>query len=62
MKVKAIKSFIGKVSMNIDDEREIIDKELAKELINAGHVIEIKENKIKEVINKEKKKTSNKKK
>lgn len=42
MKVKAIKSFIGKISMNINDEREIIDKELAKDLIKAGHVIEIK--------------------
>lgn len=42
MIVKAIKSFIGKVSMNIDDEKEILDKELAKELIKAGHVIEIK--------------------
>lgn len=46
MKVKAIKSFIGKVSMNINDEREIVDKELAKDLIRAGHVIEIKATKI----------------
>lgn len=41
MKVKAIQSFIGKVSMNTDDEREI-SKELAKDLINAGYVVEIK--------------------
>ena len=42
MKVKALQSFIGRVCMNIDDEREILDKELAQDLINAGHVIEIK--------------------
>lgn len=51
MRVKALKSFIGKVSMNIDDEREIIDKELAKELIKAGHVIEIKATKFDDVDN-----------
>lgn len=42
MKVKALKSFVGRISMNIGDEREIIDKELAKELIRAGHIIEVK--------------------
>lgn len=46
MKVKAIQSFIGKVCMNIDDEREIFDKNLAQDLINAAHVIEIKAEKI----------------
>ena len=46
MKVKAIQSFIGRISMNIDDEREIIDKELAKDLIKAGHVVEVKAEKI----------------
>ena len=46
MVVKAIKSFVGRVSMNVDEEREIIDKDLAKDLIRAGHVIEIKANKI----------------
>ena len=46
MKIKAIKSFIGKISMNIDDEKEIIDKKLAEDLIKAGHVIEIKANKV----------------
>lgn len=45
MKVKALKSFIGKISMNIDDEREIIDKKLAEDLIKAGHVIEMKNKK-----------------
>ena len=42
MRVKAIQSFIGKVSMNIDDEREIINEKLAKDLIRAGYVIELK--------------------
>lgn len=46
MKVKAINSFIGKISMNIDDEKEIIDKKLAEDLIKAGYVIEMKANKI----------------
>lgn len=32
--------------MNIGDEREIFDKGLAQDLINAGHVIEIKAEKI----------------
>ena len=43
MKVKALTSFVGRISMNIDDEREIIDKELAKDLIRAGYVAKIKE-------------------
>lgn len=46
MKVKAINSFIGKISMNIDDEKEIIDKKLAEDLIKAGYVVEMKANKI----------------
>ena len=45
MIVKAIKSFVGKISMNVDEEKEIFDKELAKDLIKAGHVIEIKASK-----------------
>lgn len=68
MKVKAIKSFIGKVSMDINDEREIIDKKLAEELIRAGHVIEIKATNnlvaepVKKVEKKETKKNNRKKK
>ena len=42
MLVKALTSFVGKISMNVDEVREIVDKELAKDLIRAGHVIEIK--------------------
>lgn len=68
MKVKAIKSFIGKISMNINDEREIIDKKLAEELIRAGHVIEVKATNnlvaepVKKVEKKETKKNNRKKK
>ena len=58
MKVKALKSFIGKISMNIDDEKEIIDKKLAKDLIKAGHVIEIKTDKKDKKSDKETKETT----
>ena len=60
MKVKALKSFIGKVSMNIDDEREIIDKKLAEELIKAGHVMEVKADKKETNPNKNQNKNQNK--
>lgn len=46
MNVKAIQSFIGKISMNIDDEKEIIDKKLAEDLIKAGYVVEIKKDEL----------------
>lgn len=55
MKVKAIQSFIGKISMNIDDEKEIIDRKLAEDLIKAGYVIEMKANKIAEPVKEDKK-------
>lgn len=65
MKVKAIRSFIGKVSMDIDEEREIIDKKLAEDLIKAGHVIEVKtikveNNPIKEIVKEVEKKVEEK--
>lgn len=60
MKVKALKSFVGKISMNIDDEREIIEKELAEELIKAGHVIEVKATKVAEPLKKAEKKDTKK--
>ena len=43
MKVKALKSFIGKVSMNVDEVKEIIDKDLVDDLIKAKFVEPIKE-------------------
>lgn len=45
MKVKALKSFIGKVSMNLDEVKEIIDEDLAKCLVKAKFVKEVKEEK-----------------
>ena len=45
MKLKALKSFIGKVSMNIGEIKEVVDEKIAKELIRAGHAIELKEEK-----------------
>ena len=60
MKVKAIQSFIGRISMNIDDEKEIIDIKLAEDLIRAGYVVKIKDTElgtktVKEVEEKKKK-------
>ena len=46
MKLKALKSFIGKkVSMNVDDIKEVLDERVAKDLIRVGYAIEIKESK-----------------
>lgn len=45
MKLKALKSFIGKVSMNVDEIKEVTNEKLAKELIKAGNAIEIKDQK-----------------
>lgn len=43
MLVKALKSFAGTVSMYAGEIREIVDDEIAKDLLKAGHVEEIKE-------------------
>lgn len=42
MLVKALKSFVGKVSMTIGETREIVDEKLAKDLLRAGHVEAVK--------------------
>ena len=42
MKVKALKSFIGKVSMSADEIKDIADEKLAKELIKVGYALEVK--------------------
>lgn len=39
MKVKALVSFGGVVSMAIGEEREIQNEEVLKDLLNAGYVI-----------------------
>ena len=41
MTIKALRSFIGKISMNVDEVKEVADEKLAKELIRAGHAIAI---------------------
>lgn len=42
MKVKALKSFVGKICMSAGEIREIVDEKLAKDLLAAGHVVEEK--------------------
>ena len=42
MRVKALKSFVGKVSMTVGEIREIMDEKLANDLLKAGHVVEVK--------------------
>ena len=56
----ALKSFIGKVSMNLGETKEFIEKNIADDLIKAGLIEEIKSEK--PVKSKEKVKTSKKKK
>lgn len=43
LKVKAIKSFIGVVSMNVGDVRYIQSDEVAKDLVKAGYVVAVDE-------------------
>ena len=43
LKVKAIKSFIGVVSMNVGDVRDIQSDEVAKDLVKAGYVVAVDE-------------------
>lgn len=42
---KALKSFTGKIAMTKDEVREIEDKELVKDLLRAGYIIELKADK-----------------
>lgn len=50
---KALKSFAGAVSMRKGEVKEINDKEIAKDLLNAGYIEEVKpakkEKKVQEV-------------
>ena len=41
MKVKAIKSFVGVVSMNIGEEKDIQSNEVATDLVKAGYVVAV---------------------
>lgn len=45
MLVKALTSFGGKISMGVGEVREILDEEIAKDLLRAGHVVEAKSEK-----------------
>ena len=45
MEYKATKSFTGKISMAVGEVRDIPDKTLAKELLRAGYIIEMKADK-----------------
>lgn len=40
---KAIKSFVGKLSMVEGEVKEIVDKELVKDLTKAGYIVEVKD-------------------
>ena len=46
MKLKALKSFVGKIAMNIGEVKEIVDEKIAKDLIKAGHAVEVKAEKV----------------
>lgn len=56
MKVKAIKGFSGAVSMRKGEVREICDKHILADLMNAGYVVEETEE-VKEKPKKKAKKT-----
>lgn len=42
MRVKAVRTFAGIISMGAGEVREILDEEIAKDLLRAGHVVEAK--------------------
>lgn len=43
MKLKALKSFAGKISMYEGEVREVLDEAIAKDLLRAGHVEKAKD-------------------
>lgn len=45
MKYKALVSFAGTFSMNINEVKEISDKKLISDLLEAGYIEEVKEEK-----------------
>lgn len=49
---KALKSFVGKISMVEGEVKEILDKEVAEDLLKAGYIKEVADNKVKEEIKK----------
>lgn len=49
---KALKSFVGKISMVEGEVKEILDKEVAEDLLKAGYIEKLADNKVKEEIKK----------
>lgn len=49
---KALKSFVGKISMVEGEVKEILDKEVAEDLLKAGYIEKLTDNKVKEEIKK----------
>lgn len=49
---KALESFVGKISMVKGEVKEILDKEIAKDLLKAGYIEKLADNKVKEEIKK----------
>lgn len=41
-KYKALISFAGQITMSVNEIKEIKDKEIAEDLLNAGYIEEIK--------------------
>ena len=56
MKYRALVSFSGLISMAMDEVREISDKSIVNDLLEAGYIEELKETKIKKVEESEEKK------
>lgn len=49
---KALTSFVGKVSMVEGEVKEILDKEVVQDLLRAGYIEKVADNKLKEEIKK----------
>ena len=43
MKVKALISFSGVVSMGVGEVKEILDESIVKDLLRAGYIVEVKD-------------------
>lgn len=48
---RALESFVGKVSMAKGEVKEILDKEVANDLLRVGYIEELADNKVKKVKN-----------
>lgn len=49
---KALTSFVGKVSMVEGEAKNILDKEVVQDLLKAGYIEKVADNKVKEEIKK----------